>query len=82
MRNEGSIMHWGMDMGWMWFSWIVGGLLVIGLLIWVLGGTRRRRGGDSYPLPEDSAEEVLRRRLVEGEIDEDEYDRALAKLRE
>jgi len=67
-------MHWG----W-WTLWIV----VLVLLVW---GLVRAFGGDGryrrdVAATDVSAEETLRRRLAEGEIDEEEYERRLETLR-
>lgn len=66
---------------WLWWSvWI----LVFALLIWGLV----RLLGDRTAAPRDGverdemAEEALRRRFAEGEIDEEEYNRRLSVLRE
>lgn len=66
-------------MGWM----LIWGLVGIALLVALVVGTvwLVRRGNDSSP-GVASAEEVLRRRFAAGEIDEDDYLRIQAGLRE
>lgn len=80
-------MHWYDDtwwthMGWMMILWLIGGILLVALVVWVLrsmgpGGAGRPFGGTG---PE-GAEEILRRRYARGEIDEQEYHRRLEELR-
>jgi putative membrane protein len=75
----------GLGMGemmvWM-LLWAVVGLAVLSALVvgavWLV---RRTNGGGSPDGPE-SAEEILRRRLAAGEIDEDKYYRLRAALKE
>lgn len=66
-------------MGWM-LTW---GLVGVTLLVAIVLGTvwLVRRGGASTDRV-DSPEEILRRRFAAGEIDEDEYFRLQAGLRE
>lgn len=60
---------------WMGLSWI----LIAAVIIWVIWfGTRRGQRSDT----EASAEELLRRRLANGDIDEDEYRQRLAVLKD
>lgn len=68
-------MMWGwgapMAAGWGWFGmlfmWLVP-LAVIGLVAWALLGARRPAAGDD-------AQAILKRRLANGEISEEEYRR-------
>lgn len=66
-------------MGWM----LIWGLVGIALLVALVVGTvwLVRHGNDPSPRV-DSPEEALRRRFAAGEIDEDEYLRIQAGLRE
>ncbi len=67
---------YGVHMGWMWLSWIVGlGLLL--LFIWVVA----RAAGASSPGGDDSPETLLKRRYARGEVDQEEYERRLSDLR-
>lgn len=62
-------------MGGMWIWWLLA-IAVIGLVAWLLvrSGRSPQAGGES---PED----VLKRRLASGEIDQEEYRRTLEDLR-
>ena len=66
-------LHWG----W-WTFWLVVTALVVWGLARGLGGAARQKSGSAS---EVSAEEMLRRRLAAGEIDEEEYGRRLEALR-
>lgn len=59
---------------WMGFWWIVG-VGVIALVVWLV-----TRGNQRPTSP--SAEDVLRQRYANGEIDEEEYRKRLAMLRQ
>ncbi len=66
-------------MGWMLIWALAGVALLVAIVlgtIWLI-----RRGGGSADRV-DSPEEILRRRFAVGEIDEDEYFRLRADLRE
>lgn len=68
--------------GMMWWMLVWGLVGLASLVALVLGSVWLvRRGLGSAPR-EESADEILRRRFAEGEIDEDEYYRLRAKLRE
>ncbi len=69
---------WNMT-GWGW-AWM--GLFPVLLIIAVALVMRlfMRESGSQQIREEDSAREVLRRRLAAGEIDEDEFNRRLASL--
>lgn len=60
----------------MWWWWILG-LVVIVLAIWVVSRARPRQGGAAG----ESAEERLKRRYADGEIDKTEYETRLKDLR-
>jgi uncharacterized membrane protein len=63
--------------GWgMWFWWVLIGVGILWFL-WMLPTFGKPRGGELL-----DAEELLRRRLAAGEIDDEEFDRLLAKLRD
>lgn len=66
-------------MGWMLIWGLVGIALLVALVVWTVLLVRR---GDGPSPRVDSPEEVLRRRFATGEIDEDEYLRIQAGLRE
>lgn len=74
--------HEGLYMGMHWLWWLFW-ILVALVLVWMFwrllrdGGTR----GREEPRRE-TAEEVLRRRFSEGEIDEEEFRRRIRLLRE
>lgn len=75
--HEGGLF---MGMHWLWWAfWIVLALVII-LAFWRVGADRRdtRRAIRE----EERAEEALRRRFADGEIDEDEFARRLKVLRE
>jgi putative membrane protein len=62
-----------------WIFWILVVALVVVLLVRLL---RTHDGGWRGPVNgPDSAEEILHRRLANGEIDVDEYERRMAALR-
>lgn len=71
----------GEMMLWM-LLWAVVGVAVLVAL--VVGTVRliRRANGEGSPDDRGSAEEILRRRLAAGEIDEDEYYRLRAALKD
>jgi uncharacterized membrane protein len=71
--------------GFFWFpvlSWVLG-ILLIALIIFLV--VRLLRSGGSWSAPThhhaEAAEEILHRRLANGEIDVDEYERRMAALR-
>ena len=68
--NMGS-MGW-----WMPFGWILG-LAVLILLVWMIARTT----GGFTGRPEESPEQILKRRYARGEIDREEYDRRLTDIR-
>jgi putative membrane protein len=75
--------------GWGWAVTTVSSLLVLGLLALVAWAVVRavRRPGDGYSWPtptagQETAERLLADRFARGQIDEDEYRRRLATLRE
>ncbi|HSM32236.1 MAG TPA: SHOCT domain-containing protein [Woeseiaceae bacterium] len=63
-------------MGGMWFFWILG----IALVVLVAWGVARPSSGRAAGKRE-SAEERLKRRYAEGEIDKEEYEDRLKDLR-
>ncbi len=64
-------------MGGMWFWWIAG-IVIVAVLIWAVSRTSSPKGGNSGA----SAEELLKRRYANGEIDKDEYEKRLHDLRQ
>lgn len=87
-------MMWWYGNGWGWGGWflmavmmvVFWGLLITGVvaLVRYAGGPRRadQPGGAGTPPEPGRAEDVLAERYARGEIDEDEYRRRLATLRE
>lgn len=74
--------HDGLFMGLHWLWWLFWILVVLGVAwaFWRLvrdGETRQREDSNR-----ETAEDILRRRFSEGEIDEDEFRRRLRTLRE
>ncbi|MGY1679971.1 SHOCT domain-containing protein [Geodermatophilus sp. SYSU D01176] len=74
--------------GWGWAATTLGSLLflgLVGLVAWsVVRAVRRPGDGPSWPAQaagQDTAERLLADRFARGEIDEDEYRRRLATLR-
>jgi len=67
-----------------WFpivSWVLG-ILLIALIVFLV--VRLLHGGGAWSGPThhaEAAEEILHRRLANGEIDVDEYERRMAALR-
>lgn len=57
------------------FWWLLGIALVIALIFWGLGGSTARRGR-----PLETPSEMLRRRLANGEISTEEYEKRKAVL--
>lgn len=75
-HHEGLFMH----MHWIWWVvWIVLILLVVWGFVRLVGEERSRR---DERLRREAAEDVLRRRFSEGEIDEDEFLHRMQLLRE
>lgn len=69
-----------MHMHWLWWAvWIILILLVVWGLVRLVGEERGRCDMSSQ---QDAAEDVLRRRFSEGEIDEDELLHRMRVLRE
>ncbi len=70
-------MGYGYGMGWgMGFGWIVP-LLILGGIFWFLAG----RGSERKAVEKD-AETILKERFAKGEIDEEEYRKCKALLKE
>ena len=61
-------------MGGLWLYWVAG-LAFFVLVLWWASQSRRQSPGD------ESAEEVLKRRYANGEIEREEYLRTLDELR-
>ena len=79
---------WDHMSGWGWAATTLGSLLflaLVGLVAWLVVRAARRPGdGLSTPahtVEQDTAEQLLADRFARGEIDEDEYRRRLATLR-
>ena len=70
-RHSDFMAWWPMGIGLV--IWVV----IIGLLVWLVVRTASQRSGSS-----GSAEELLRHRFAAGEIDEEEYAKRLAALRQ
>lgn len=68
---------YGMHMGWMWL-WPVVGLAVVVVLVWAMV---RAGGAVARPHADESPEAILKRRYARGEIEREEYERALTDLR-
>jgi putative membrane protein len=64
-------------MGGMWLWWIVG-IAIVAAVFWAMGRTSSRAGGNGGA----SAEELLKRRYANGEIDKDVYEKRLHDLRQ
>lgn len=69
-----------MGMHWLWWGFWIVLLLVLLSAFWRLSADRRETGRSVAE--EERAEEVLRHRFAEGEIDEEEFARRLKVLRE
>lgn len=61
----------------MWLWWAVAIAIVVGIVWAVLRSSPRASGNAGT-----SAEELLKRRYAQGEIDEDEYEKRLRDLRQ
>ena len=79
---------WGHMGGWGWAATTVSSLLflgLVGLVVWLVVRAVRGPGADPYrpahSAGQDTAEQLLADRFARGEIDEDEYRRRLATLR-
>jgi putative membrane protein len=72
------MMNWNgwFGMGWMWLWWLLIVVVVVLALRAVMGASS---AGGSNAGP--SAEEILKRRLASGEIDEERYRQLLGELR-
>ncbi len=75
-RHMNGFGWWGM----MGFGWIMG-LLIIGLLVWVVVQSTQRSGNEPAPSAIRTAVSILTDRFARGGIDEDEYLRRRAALR-
>src|SRR5918994_4787746 len=72
--------------GGFWGPWILFPLLFWGGIVFLIAWTVTRifpkgRGDDRSERPRDSAEELLRERFAQGEINAEEYERSLEILR-
>ena len=63
-------MHYGDMMGIHTFWWIFGIAVVIAFVFWGVGGSTARRDR-----PRETPREMLRRRLANGEISTEEYEK-------
>jgi len=75
-------MMWGVYDDWSWWGWLLMSLSMVvfwGLVAWVVVSLTRRGREPAAGGPD--AEEVLRRRFADGELDEDEYRSRLQTLR-
>ena len=68
---------WMFGMGWLWILLAVGIIALVAWLVARAAGGRPPRTDHRSERPED----ILQRRLAEGEIDEEEYRRRLEALR-
>jgi len=66
-----------MGWGWMWLGWLIV-LLLIAAVVWLVVSAAHRNGGRP---PEETPEQVLKRRYARGEIDRETYERTLEDLR-
>lgn len=74
----GNGWMWGMHWLW-WIFWIALAVFVVWALVSAVGGDRSK---EQPRQPErETAEEALRRRYADGEIDEEEYRERLRVLR-
>ncbi len=73
MHDWNGIEH----MGGIWFWWIVC-IVIVAALIWVMFRTSSQTAGNGGV----SAEELLKRRYANGEIDKDFYEKRLHDLRQ
>lgn len=80
-RPVGGWHHDGHMLG-MHFGWWIFFIAVVVLVVWLVvrGGSGRAEGTRADPSSSD-AEEILRRRFAEGEIDQEEYQERLRELR-
>jgi putative membrane protein len=72
--------HWNMMDHWGWM--FGGGFLLMVLLIVLIFAAFRGTDRWRDAVPRRSPEDLLKERLAKGEINEDEYDRLLRKLKE
>jgi putative membrane protein len=75
MSGMGGMMMWMLVWGLVGIALLV--LVVVGI-VWMV----RRTDGHGRPVAPDSPEEILRRRYAAGELDEEEYLRRRAGLRD
>jgi len=62
-------------MGGMWFWWVIG-IVIIVAVVWMAVGSPTRKGDSDV-----SAEELLKRRYANGEINKEDYEKRLQDLR-
>lgn len=70
---------WGMSGFGMLFSWVLGILLVVALILWI--GRLASRGGSGSGAAGESPEGALKRRYARGEITREQYQQMLEDLR-
>ena len=64
-----------------WLFWIAIIVLIVFFVVRLLRPGTTWPGPGNHPLLPDAAEEILHRRLANGEIEVDEYERRMAALR-
>jgi putative membrane protein len=70
-------MYWDGHMAWMWLWWVFVALIVAGIA-WLVVLAARRNGGRP---PDETPEQILKRRYARGEIDRETYERMREDLR-
>lgn len=71
--NFGNMTGWGMGL------WGIGGIILLGLFVWLIVAVLRRSAGDPFRI--GSPSDILRRRYARGEISKEEFDRMSSDLR-
>ena len=74
------MMHFGNMTGWGMGFWWIGGLILLGLFIWLIVSISGHNT-NHQDFPKDSPPDILKKRYARGEISKEDFDRMSADLR-